>query len=202
MARSDAPLEADEAVFGGTRVVLLQGDITLQDVDAIVNAANSALRPGGGVDGAIQRAAGPALLAERETARRALGGSLPAGEAVATGAGRLRARRVIHTVGPVWGGGGQGEAAVLASAYRASLRVAHAEGLRTVAFPSISTGIYGYPVEAAAEVALATVRRELRGRPELVRRGPFRALRRTHAGRVPGGSGAIDAPRRRVGTGG
>ena len=165
MASSDRPLEGEEAVFGGTRLVLLLGDITLQDSDAIVNAANSALRPGGGVDGAIQRAAGPALLVERETARRALGGSLPDGEAVATGAGRLRARRVIHAVGPVWGGGGQGEAEVLASAYRASLRVARAEGLRTVAFPSISTGIYGYPVEAAAAVALAAVRQELEATP-------------------------------------
>jgi O-acetyl-ADP-ribose deacetylase len=166
MAISDRPLEGEEAVLGGARVVLLLGDITLQDADAIVNAANSALRPGGGVDGAIQRAAGPALLAERETARRALGGSLPAGKAVATGAGRLRARRVIHAVGPVWAGGGHGEAEVLANAYRASLRVARAEELRTVAFPSISTGIYGYPVGAAAEVALAAVRQELEAHPD------------------------------------
>ena len=165
MASNSAPFKGDQAVFGGTRVVLLRGDITLQDADAIVNAANSALRPGGGVDGAIQRGAGPSLLAERETARRVLGGSLPTGEAVATGAGRLLARRIIHTVGPVWGGGGQGEAEMLARAYRASLRVARAEGLRTVAFPSISTGIYGYPVDAAAEVALTAVRRELEAVP-------------------------------------
>ena len=166
MVRSDAPLEVDEAVFGGTRVLLLLGDITLQDTDAIVNAANSALRPGGGVDGAIQRAAGPALLAEREAARQALGGYLPTGEAVATGAGRLRAHRVIHTVGPVWGGGGQGEAVLLANAYRASLTAARAERLRTVAFPSISTGIYGYPADLAAGVALAAVRQELEAVPD------------------------------------
>jgi O-acetyl-ADP-ribose deacetylase len=151
----------DEAVFGGVRVVLLHDDITRQDVDAIVNAANSALRPGGGVDGAIQEAAGPELLLEREQARAALGGRLPVGEAVSTGAGWLRARRIIHTVGPVWGGGAHGEPASLAAAYRSSLRVAKAEGLLSVAFPSVSTGVYGYPVEQAAEVALGAVREEL-----------------------------------------
>jgi O-acetyl-ADP-ribose deacetylase len=158
-------MSMDEAVFGGVRIVLVQGDITLQAVDGIVNAANSALRPGGGVDGAIQQAAGPELLAERERARASLGGRLPVGGAVATGAGRLRARRVIHAVGPVWGGGAHGEAGLLSAAYRSSLHAARDERLETVAFPSISTGIYGYPVEEAAEVALAAVKDELERRP-------------------------------------
>jgi O-acetyl-ADP-ribose deacetylase len=163
----------DSALFGGTRVVLVQGDITAQRADAIVNAANSALRPGGGVDGAIQRAAGPRLLEEREKARKELGGLLPAGHAVATGAGLLPARWVIHAVGPVWTGGGSGEADVLASAYRSSLEVARSLDLSSLAFPSISTGIYGFPVDLAAGVALAAVKADLEAHPGCLREVRF-----------------------------
>lgn len=138
------------------RLSLLQGDITGQATDAIVNAANSSLMGGGGVDGAIHRAGGPAILAECEriVARQ---GRLPAGKAVTTGGGNLRARFVIHTVGPVWRGGNSNEAGLLASAYRESLGLAAQKGLASVSFPSISTGAYGYPVEAAARIALRTV---------------------------------------------
>lgn len=150
-----------ERTFGKTRLTLVQGDLTRQGVDAVVNAANSSLLGGGGVDGAIHRAGGPAILEEcREVA--AARGPLPPGRAVATTGGRLPARRVIHTVGPVWHGGGRGEAELLASAYRESLALAVAEGLRTVAFPSISTGAYGYPVDEAAAVALGAVAERLR----------------------------------------
>jgi O-acetyl-ADP-ribose deacetylase (regulator of RNase III) len=140
----------------GAALRLLRGDITTQAVDAVVNAANSALVGGGGVDGAIRRAGGPQI--EEACARiRAEQGGCPTGSAVITVAGRLPARYVIHAVGPVWRGGGQGEAGLLASAYRASLELAAQHGLRTVAFPSISTGAYGYPVEQAARVALRAV---------------------------------------------
>jgi O-acetyl-ADP-ribose deacetylase (regulator of RNase III) len=128
---------------------LVQGDITTFAVDAIVNAANSGLRGGGGVDGAIHRAGGPAIMAEC----RRLGGC-PTGDARATGAGNLPARHVIHAVGPVWSGGEAGEPEALASAYRRSVEVAGELGCRSMAFPAISTGIYGYPVERAADVAL------------------------------------------------
>ena len=127
-------------------------DITTLAVDAIVNAANERLTGGGGVDGAIHRAAGPELLA----ACRRLGGC-PTGEARITGGYRLRARRVIHSVGPVWRGGGHGEAELLASAYRAALSLAEANGLKTIAFPAISTGVYGYPGDRAAPVAVNAV---------------------------------------------
>ncbi len=135
-----------------TRLTLVWGDITVQKVDAIVNAANSALRGGGGVDGAIHRAGGPDIMAEC----RRIGGC-PTGQAVRTTAGRLSANHVIHTVGPVWSGGDAGEPDLLASAYRRSLEVAAAHGARTVAFPSISTGVYGYPKDLAAETALDAV---------------------------------------------
>ena len=142
--------------MGRALLELVEGDITRLPCDAIVNAANRTLLGGGGVDGAIHRAGGPAILAEC----RELGGC-GTGEAKATTAGELPARLVIHTVGPVWRGGGRGEAELLASCHRASLRVAAAEGCRTVHFPAISTGAYGYPMAEAAAIALATVAGEL-----------------------------------------
>jgi O-acetyl-ADP-ribose deacetylase (regulator of RNase III) len=142
---------------------LVQGDITKQEVDAIVNAANSRLAGGGGVDGAIHRAGGPAIRAEIE-AKYPQG--CPTGQAVITGAGNLKAKYVIHAVGPIYRGGSEGEAAKLASAYRKSLELARQHGCKTVAFPSISTGAYGYPVREAAHVALRTVLEFLRAYPE------------------------------------
>jgi O-acetyl-ADP-ribose deacetylase len=138
------------------RIEIIKADITTLAVDAIVNAANSSLLGGGGVDGAIHRAAGKELLSECRT----LGGAHP-GEAKITAAYRLPAKRIIHTVGPVWQGGHEGEAGILARAYRNSLARLVEAGLRTIAFPAISTGAYGFPVERAARIALDTVREAL-----------------------------------------
>lgn len=143
-------------IINKTKLSLLQGDITRQSTDAIVNAANSGLMGGGGVDGAIHRSGGPAILEECKQIVSRMG-RLPTGEAVITIGGNLKARHVIHTVGPVWHGGHSGETELLASAYRNSLKVAVERGLKSVSFPSISTGAFGYPVRLAAAVALETV---------------------------------------------
>jgi O-acetyl-ADP-ribose deacetylase (regulator of RNase III) len=139
------------------KVTLVRGDITEQDVDAVVNAANSGLLGGGGVDGAIHRRGGPAILAECRALRAGpLKDGLPAGDAVATTAGNLPARWVIHTVGPVYAKN-EDRSAILASAYRRSLEVAEELGAHTVAFPAVSAGIYGWPLESAADIAVTTV---------------------------------------------
>jgi O-acetyl-ADP-ribose deacetylase (regulator of RNase III) len=151
---------AKEKLIGNTRLVLRQGDITQSEVDAIVNAANSRLAGGGGVDGAIHRAGGPEIMAQ---CRRI--GHCPTGEAVITTAGKLKAKRVIHTVGPIYRGRAE-DARLLASAYRSSLALAAQNGLRTVAFPSLSTGAYGYPLDQAARVALRAVKEGVEAHPE------------------------------------
>jgi O-acetyl-ADP-ribose deacetylase (regulator of RNase III) len=143
-------------------IEVVQGDITRQAVDAVVNAANTSLLGGGGVDGAIHRAAGPELLTECRT----LGGC-PTGEAKITRGYRLPAQWVIHTVGPVWRGGKYGEDELLASCYRRSLQVAVQNGVRSVAFPAISTGIYGFPLERATRIAVREVRAFLEANPGL-----------------------------------
>jgi O-acetyl-ADP-ribose deacetylase (regulator of RNase III) len=151
-----------------SRIECVQGDVTREEVDAIVNAANSGLRGGGGVDGAIHRAAGPELLAE---CVRLHAGGCPTGEVRITRGFRLPARHVIHAVGPVWQGGGAGEAELLAACHERALELAAREGLRSLAFPAISCGVYGYPWTLAADVALAATARALErnARIELVR---------------------------------
>jgi O-acetyl-ADP-ribose deacetylase (regulator of RNase III) len=150
-----------------TRIEAVLGDLTEQRVDAIVNAANSALLGGGGVDGAIHRAGGPRILAEcREVRRRDYPDGLPTGEAVATGAGQLPARWVVHTVGPVYGLSSGADAELLASCHRRSLEVAAGIGARSVAFPAISCGVFGYPVDEAAPIAVAAVRAAVEATPD------------------------------------
>jgi O-acetyl-ADP-ribose deacetylase (regulator of RNase III) len=146
----------NEIVINQAKLSIIQGDITRQATDAIVNAANSSLMGGGGVDGAIHRAGGAAILEECKqiVARQ---GRLPTGKAVITTGGNLKAKFVIHTVGPIWHGGNKGEPELLASAYRESLKVAAENNLSSISFPSISTGAYGYPIAKAAEVAIKTV---------------------------------------------
>ncbi len=139
--------------MGDERIEIFSGDITTLEMDAIVNAANEQLTPGGGVCGAIHRAAGPGLAEECAKV-----GGCPAGEARITGGYRLPAKHVIHTVGPVWHGGGQGEDALLAACYRNSLDLARSNGLTSIAFPAISTGIFGYPLDRATGIAVETVR--------------------------------------------
>ncbi len=145
-----------------TRLTLIQGDITEQETEAIVNAANATLLGGGGVDGAIHRAGGLTILEECKKIR-AKQGECPSGEAVITTGGNLKAKYVIHTVGPVWSGGKRKEDTLLHKAYKNSLSLAKDKGIRSLSFPSISTGAYGFPIERAAEVALSTVRNFLKG---------------------------------------
>ncbi len=151
-----------QANVNGKILQLVQGDITRQEVDAIVNAANSGLRGGGGVDGAIHRAGGPEIMRQC----RRLGGC-PTGSACVTTAGRLRARFVIHAVGPVWHGGSSDEATLLGSAYRRSLEVADEKGITSIAFPSLSTGAYRYPPPAAAPIATSTVVDFIKGKTSI-----------------------------------
>jgi len=142
-----------------TRVSIVQGDVTEQNVDAVINAANSSLMGGGGVDGAIHKRGGPRILEECKMLRRMYWpNGLPTGKAAITSGGQLKARHVIHTVGPVWRGGNRGEPGELADCYSNSLALAKEKRLKSVAFPSISTGAYGYPIEAASRVALKTVK--------------------------------------------
>jgi O-acetyl-ADP-ribose deacetylase (regulator of RNase III) len=140
----------------GRTIALLEGDITRVAADAIVNAANSALAGGGGVDGAIHRAGGPEVMRELDRVRSRVG-RCPAGGAVATGAGELPAKYIFHAVGPVYRDGAHGEPELLAACYRKCLELAAERGVRTISFPAISTGVYGYPMEAAAEIALLEV---------------------------------------------
>lgn len=147
--------------IAGRRLRLVEGNLVRIAVDAMANAANGGLRGGGGVDGAIHAAGGPEIMQELDRIRPKVA-PLPAGQAVATGAGRLPAKYVFHAVGPIWRGGQHGEPEALASCYRVCLKMAEERGCRTISFPSISTGVYGYPVELAAKVALGEVARYLR----------------------------------------
>ena len=160
-----------ELRVGLAKIRLIQGDITEQETDGIVNAANSNLTGGGGVDGAIHRKGGSKILEECKNIRATVWRQgLPTGKAVITSGGNLKAQQVIHTVGPIWHEGVSGEPELLADAYRNSLTVAVSQGLRTISFPSISTGVYGYPIKKASLTALRTVQKflEKEGRPEEV----------------------------------
>lgn len=159
--------------FANGRILsLVQGDITRVPVDAICNAANSGLRGGGGVDGAIHRAGGPSIMQELDVIRARQGGC-PTGGAVVTGAGNLPARYVFHAVGPIWRGGGAQEAELLARCYRTCLDLAPQHGVKRISFPSISTGVYGYPLEKAAPIAIGTVAEGLKSDPEGVEEAIF-----------------------------
>ena len=161
-----------EILINQAKLILVQGDITLQRTDAIVNAANSSLMGGGGVDGAIHMVGGPKILEEckKIVAKQ---GRLPTGQVVITTGGNLPAKYVIHTVGPVWHGGANNEAQLLASAYSESLKLAEKNNLKSIAFPSISTGVYGYPVKQAAEVALLTVKSFLKNEARSIKEVTF-----------------------------
>jgi O-acetyl-ADP-ribose deacetylase (regulator of RNase III) len=185
-----------EVRIGSATLALTEGDITRFSADAIVNAANSQLIGGGGVDGAIHRAGGPSIMQELDAIRARTGGC-PTGSAVVTGAGRLAARRVIHAVGPVYRDGRHGEPDLLASCYRTSLVLAAQQGDRTVAFPSISTGVYGYPLDEASRIAIRTIAEFLavpggtieRVTLVLFGRAAFEAHRRALEEHVPGETG-------------
>jgi O-acetyl-ADP-ribose deacetylase (regulator of RNase III) len=152
-------MTGEEFRVGKAKIILVQGDITDMDTDAIVNAANPKLMGGGGVDGAIHRKGGPKILEECKRIRATeWPDGLPTGKAVITSGGNLKAKYVIHTVGPVWRGGSSGEPELLAEAYRSSLRLAVSKQLKTIAFPAISIGAYGYPIEEASKITISTVR--------------------------------------------
>ncbi|MEM3730490.1 MAG: O-acetyl-ADP-ribose deacetylase [Candidatus Bathyarchaeia archaeon] len=152
-------MSSEEFQVGKTKVLLVQGDITEMETEAIVNAANPSLMGGGGVDGAIHKKGGPKILEECKRIReKEWPEGLPTGKAVITSGGNLKAKYVIHTVGPIWRGGNSGEPELLADAYRNSLSLAVSKGIKTIAFPSISTGAYGYPIEKACRIALSTVK--------------------------------------------
>jgi O-acetyl-ADP-ribose deacetylase (regulator of RNase III) len=175
-----------ETRIGATMLRLVEGDITRQPADAIVNAANSALAGGGGVDGAIHRVGGPTIMEECRSI-----GSCPTGQAVVTGAGNLPARYVIHTVGPVWEDGRKREAELLASAYGSCLVKANELGLKTIVFPSLSTGAYGYPLNDAARVALRAVVDRLRIAPGQLQRVTFCLFGRQALAAYEGALGSI-----------
>jgi O-acetyl-ADP-ribose deacetylase len=160
-------MRREHLLANGKRLILLEGDITRIPVDAIANAANSALAGGGGVDGAIHRAGGPGIMAELDRMRAAVA-PLAAGQAVATTAGHLPARFVFHAVGPIWHGGGHGEAEALASCYRVCLDLAEQKELRSISLPSISTGVYAYPIDAAAQIAIGQILEFLKNRAATV----------------------------------
>jgi O-acetyl-ADP-ribose deacetylase (regulator of RNase III) len=157
----------------GRKLRLETGDITRVPADAIVNAANSALAGGGGVDGAIHRAGGPDIMQELDRIRPGIGGRLATGSAVATGAGKLPAKHVFHAVGPVYRDGRHGEGELLASCYRTCLQLAEERGVARITFPAISTGVYGYPMDEAARIALKEVRAHLERRDASVREAVF-----------------------------